>query len=384
MQRRIIRISITILISLFALSTYTRAQWKDNMGGNWNNPTSASLGNIINDRLWNRMRAKARARKNGATSSDNSAETQSAAARPEPAKPAANAASLKYRPASAASKARALADELGSTAEEKQQYLAIMEGILNGYNDEAAKAGHANDISAALAFFMLANTTVYHAAPDSTDAQFEDLRQMVADTLLEADAMNGVSDRQKQEMAETLILYTGLAGWGYQQAKETGDAASAKIYRQLAGQNLQTVLKISPDRITLGPDGLKVEGGPETAGPPPSAADTNVSAASSNSSAIYYTELAREYYDNEVGAQARYDGKRILVAGRVHSVRNDKGKIQVHFIDPMAITIPVNCYFPASQAAILGKLKLNDEIVVIGTVHGSIYSGIILDDCVLK
>jgi hypothetical protein len=232
---------------------------------------------------------------------------------------------------------------------------------------------------------MLANTTVYHAAPDSTDAQFEDLRQMVADTLLEADAMNGVSDRQKQEMAETLILYTGLAGWGYQQAKETGDAASAKIYRQLAGQNLQTVLKISPDRITLGPDGLKVEGGPDTAvGPPPSAADTNVSAASSNSSAIYYTELAREYYDNEVGAQAKYDGQRILVAGRVHSVRNDKGKIQVHFIDPMAITIPVNCYFPASQAAILGKLKLNDEIVVIGTVHGSIYSGIILDDCVLK
>jgi hypothetical protein len=50
----------------------------------------------------------------------------------------------------------------------------------------------------------------------------------------------------------------------------------------------------------------------------------------------------------------------------------------------MAITIPVNCYFPASQAAILGKLKLNDEIVVIGTVHGSIYTGIRLDDCVLK
>jgi len=203
---------LAIIGFLFVASGSTAAQWKDNMGGNWNNPTSASLGNIINDRLWNRMRAKARARKNGATSSDNSAETQSAAARPEPAKPAANAASLKYRPASAASKARALADELGSTAEEKQQYLAIMEGILNGYNDEAAKAGHANDISAALAFFLLANTTVYHATADSTDAQFDDLRQMVADTLLEADAMNGVSDRQKQEMAETLILYTGLAG----------------------------------------------------------------------------------------------------------------------------------------------------------------------------
>src|SRR5437762_3855600 len=159
MQRRIIRISITILISLFAFSTYTRAQWKDNMGGNWNNPTSASLGNIINDRLWNRMRAKARARKNGTADPDTSSETQTREGRPAPPKPAANAASLKYRPTTTFSKARSLADELGSNAEEKQQYLAIMEGVLNGYNDEAARAGHANDISEALALLLLANTT---------------------------------------------------------------------------------------------------------------------------------------------------------------------------------------------------------------------------------
>jgi len=30
------------------------------MGGSWNNPTGASIGNIINDRLWNRVFAKAR------------------------------------------------------------------------------------------------------------------------------------------------------------------------------------------------------------------------------------------------------------------------------------------------------------------------------------
>lgn len=372
---------------IFLLSASATAQWKDNMGGNWNNPTSASLGNIINDRLWNRMRAKARARKNGAPDADSSSETQSREARPAaPSKAPANAASLRYRPAATSSVARTLADNLGSNAEERQQYLALTEGILKGYNDEAAKAGHANDISAALAFFLLTNTTVYHATAEPTDAQFEDLRQMIADTLLEADAMNGISDRQKQEMAETLVLYTGLAGWGYQTAQQSGDAASLKLYRQLAGQNLQTVLKISPDRISLGPAGLTVEGtsGPAAEQAPASAPGSDVSARSSNSSAIYYTDLAREYFDNEVGAQAKYDGKRVLVSGRVHSVRNDKGKIQVHFIDPMAITIPVNCYFPASQAAVLGKLKYNDEIVVVGTVHGSNYSGITLDDCVLK
>lgn len=103
---------------------------------------------------------------------------------------------------------------------------------------------------------------------------------------------------------------------------------------------------------------------------------------------IPYTTLSREYLDNEVGAQAKYNGKRTTVSGRVHSVRNAKGKnegkIEVHFIDPISPSLPVNCYFPASQAAELGRLKYRDEIVVVGTVHGSQYSGIILQDCVLR
>jgi tRNA_anti-like len=99
---------------------------------------------------------------------------------------------------------------------------------------------------------------------------------------------------------------------------------------------------------------------------------------------IPYTTLSRAYLDNEVGAQAKYDGKRVTVSGRVHSVRNDKGKIEVHFIDPVSVSLPVNCYFPASQAAVLGKLKYGDEIIVVGTVHGSRYSGVVLEDCVLR
>src|SRR5437899_4970911 len=51
------------LVSLVLVTcTPAAAQYRDNMGGSWNNPTSASIGNIINDRLWNRVFAKARAR----------------------------------------------------------------------------------------------------------------------------------------------------------------------------------------------------------------------------------------------------------------------------------------------------------------------------------
>src|SRR5687767_15935419 len=75
---------------LFALSTPARAQWKDNMGGNWNNPTSASIGNIINDRLWNRMRAKARARRlSGKSSAATTRAPATVVAEPEASKKSA-------------------------------------------------------------------------------------------------------------------------------------------------------------------------------------------------------------------------------------------------------------------------------------------------------
>src|SRR5438874_13805178 len=62
MKRKLTILSVTIIACLFCFAGITSAQWKDNMGGSWNNPTSASIGNIINDRLWNRVFAKARAR----------------------------------------------------------------------------------------------------------------------------------------------------------------------------------------------------------------------------------------------------------------------------------------------------------------------------------
>lgn len=273
--------TLVVLGFLFALSIPSSAQWKDNMGGNWNNPTSASIGNILNDRLWNRLRAKAKARRK-AGGSTSSAETPSAkqapASEPEPPKKKAHEASLKFRSTGRSLHASGLADQLGSTAEEKQQYLAIMEGVLKGYIDEAARLGHPNDISLALAFFLLTNTIVYHEIPEPTDAQFLELRDVFAEQLLESDALKGVSDHQKQEMSETLVVFTGLAVLGYQSSLQSGDAAAAKGYRQLAGQNLQTVIGISPDKITFGVDGLMIDNGSkaeaESAPPVPAASSS--------------------------------------------------------------------------------------------------------------
>src|ERR1700682_4768695 len=62
MNKKIASIFGLVIVSLFCAAGSASAQWKDNMGGSWNNPTSASVGNIVNDSLWNRVFAKARAR----------------------------------------------------------------------------------------------------------------------------------------------------------------------------------------------------------------------------------------------------------------------------------------------------------------------------------
>ena len=78
-----------------------------------------------------------------------------------------------------------------------------------------------------------------------------ELRDTIAEALVEGNALNSMSDRQKQEMYETLVLFTGFALAAYQEGKQGGNAESLKVSQQLAGQNLLAVTGISPDKITF-------------------------------------------------------------------------------------------------------------------------------------
>ncbi|HAF12243.1 MAG TPA: hypothetical protein DCK99_00825, partial [Blastocatellia bacterium] len=149
--------------------------------------------------------------------------------------------------------------------------------------------------------------------------------------LVEGNALKGVTDRQKQEMYETLVLYTGFTLAAYQEAKQLGNADSLKVSQQLAGQSLQAVTGISPEKITFTAEGLSIDNGSEVAANP-----TSTTYESSSSGIIDYNVIAHAYEDNEVGAEATYGGKRIRVSGRIDSIKIEKGKIQVQFVTPMA------------------------------------------------
>jgi hypothetical protein len=134
-----------------------------------------------------------------------------------------------------------------------------MSAILTEYEKGARAAGHPNDLALALSFFFATNASIYHNAGEPADPPMMELRDAIAEALVEGKALNGVTDRQKQEMYEALVIFTGFALATYQEGKQGGNAETVKVSRQLAGQNLLAVTGISPDKINFSAQGLSID-----------------------------------------------------------------------------------------------------------------------------
>jgi hypothetical protein len=241
------RYGFLTLLLLLACSP-AAAQYTDRLGGSWNNPASATITNIILDRY-----AQRRLEKN------------LAAKRATPVAPHAklNDESLHFRSTGTQLKTREIANLIGPG---NPQILQLMGAMLDEYEKSARAAGKPNDLALALSFFFATNASVYHDAGQPTDPQMLELRETIAEALVNGKAFSGVNDRQKQEMYESLVLFTGFALAAYEEGKQSGNAESVKVSQQLAGQNLLAVTSISPDKISFTNQGLSIEREPSAIG----------------------------------------------------------------------------------------------------------------------
>ena len=372
--------SRNLLLILVVLVTCApvMAQYTDSLGGNWKNPASATITNIIMDRyarrrLEQRLAAK---RSNGAPTGIRSSGAAEAA-------PTINDASVRFRSTGTQLKTREIANLISPG---DAQVLTILTTILQEFDKEAQKIGKPSDLALALSFFFATNATVYHDAGVPPDPQVLELRDTIAAALVEGHALNGVADRKKQEMYEALVLYTGLALATYEEAKQGSNSESPKIARQLAGMNLQAVTGISPDKISFTDQGLSIE--TETVAPPESA--NAAPPASSNAGAVEYIEMIREYETNEIASDANYKGKRVRVSGpfshaeKVSSVEIRYGKILVWFWHTGYYS-HLGCFFEDSERASVARLTDRQTIVLEGTMLGVISPGrLMMNHCVIK
>jgi len=257
------------LISLMlALSIQVMGQHTDEgLQGTFSTAAGGTISKTIVDRLMQRDRNPRPLAKRGSAAS---------------ATP--NEASLLFRPTGTQLKTREIANLIDAG---NPQVLAIMTTILTEYEKGARAAGHPNDLALALSFFFATNASIYHDGGQPPDASMVELRNTIAQALSEGNALTSVNDRQKQEMYETLVLFTGFALAVYEEGKG-GNPESLKVSQQLAGQNLLAVTGISPDKINFTNQGLIIERDPagETAtkSNPEPASSGNASAAPLSSS----------------------------------------------------------------------------------------------------
>src|SRR6267378_6973654 len=326
------------------------AQHTDNLGGNWNDPAGGKITNIIVARY-----ARRRSDKRPAIRRPNSGST-------------VNDGSVRFRSTGTQLKTREIANVISPG---DAQVFTVLTTILEEFDKEARKIGRPNDLALALSFFFATNANVYHDAGVPPDPQVLELRDTIAATLVEADAMNGVTDRKKQEMYEALVIYTGLALATYQEGKG-GNPESLKIARQLAGQNLQAVIGVSPDKISFTDQGLNIEAEPAAATATAAQSPTEPNGPEEAPQAsVLAGKLVLEFEGNEVRANQMYGGKRIRVNGTVNSIDVLKdGRITLTFHSPAAGYAHTRCYFNKSQSSRLAELQGGREAIVEGTVLG--------------
>jgi uncharacterized protein DUF6683 len=290
---RISRFVIATLLTALLAGASASAQYRSSQvpWRNFNNPLSSLAATMVmnkarEDALAKRLGVKPNSRQE----TGNGLSSQSPSQSP-PIKPV-DESSLRFRATGSYIKTREIADLLSVNPTERGQYFTLMNAILDEFGKKVAAAGFQNDLAIALSYFFGENIRIYRGLPELSDRQYVNLRNMIATALAAGGGLKDATDRQKQEMYETLVAYAGITQFGYEQAKQAGNAQLTKGYQQAAGLNLQTLTKLSPDNINLSSDGLTVSGSGDS--PAPSQSGSVPKAGHSDSDAVYSALRAEE------------------------------------------------------------------------------------------
>ena len=275
----ILRVSILAQHSSDAVEHSTEAV-AGALGSTWNNGGGGKVTEILTRKIAHTTFEKTTASKSGKSNrrTPGGGPTPNRPNAPAPTSVASADGALRFEPTGTYLKtqelANLIADYPGSSPGEKEQIRALLESVLQAYEKQALKLGHPNDLAMALAFFLAENSIVYHGQPEPPEQQILDLRNTIAGALVEGGAFEGVTDHQKQEMYETLVSLAGLTDVWYQQAKQAGNEATAKLSQKLAGALLQGVTQVSPDNISFTASGLTINAESGVA-PSPRATDSD-------------------------------------------------------------------------------------------------------------
>jgi hypothetical protein len=220
------------------------AQYVGAWSSTWNNPGSATVSvmirDVINRKMLEQSIANQQARRAGSAAVANN--SSSRPARPQNPTPIADYAALRFRPVANSGVPQQIADTLGRGPQERTALLELFQLVKKAYEVEATKAGKANNIAAALTFFMAAASMAYHQTDEPSETVTRALVEVLQHEMSASPAVKSMTNLQKQQMHDWLVVSGGFILAGYVEAVKTNDKQELADYKEVAHECFKLVL----------------------------------------------------------------------------------------------------------------------------------------------
>jgi hypothetical protein len=135
-------------------------------------------------------------------------------------------------------------DAVEISAAEKAELKELVLKILKDYEVAAAKKGYPNDWALAYVSYIGLNSHVYSGKTEKPIIPFEQnlgMRDVVAEYATDNDIFKNVTDKQKQELYELLVMLSGLTYHFYEKACKENNVQEIENCKRSAEQHLKLI-----------------------------------------------------------------------------------------------------------------------------------------------
>ena len=135
-------------------------------------------------------------------------------------------------------------DAVQISSQEKVELKELILKIFKEYEAEAAAKGYPNDWALAYVSYVGLNSHIYYGKKEKPIIPFEQnvgLRDVVAEYATDNGLFNNVTDQQKQELYELLVLLSGLTYHFYEKAFKDKDVEEMENCKLSAAQHLALI-----------------------------------------------------------------------------------------------------------------------------------------------
>jgi len=135
-------------------------------------------------------------------------------------------------------------DAVQISAEDKAELKELILKIFKDYETEATAKGYPNDWALAYVSYVGLNSHVYYGKTEKPIIAFEQnlgLRDVVAEQATDNGIFNNVTDQEKQELYELMVLLGGLTYHFYEKALKENNVQEMENCKLSAAQNLKLI-----------------------------------------------------------------------------------------------------------------------------------------------